>query len=324
MERHISTALTPEVLASACARWGMDRDHLQLIRAHENFVYATEISGHKAVLRLTHTDHRSRAELEWELAFINSLAAAQLPACTPIPSSSGSTVEAIGDAFNACCFHFATGSPARWRNPAIWNEGLFKEWGRVLARFHHHAETTLADRMIGRPLWHQGDFLVNNYLDSTDSDIFQRLKEFIEELQQLPIGRECFGLIHADFHQGNFFASETGELSVFDFDDCNYHWYANDFAVIWYHLPEGEAEVPPNPKREQVMRSLLDGYRQVRALPSGVARDVNRFLLLRDFHMYQALYKKFGPDDRSAWWKSETTLIAQRIRSRSVRIPFPL
>jgi Ser/Thr protein kinase RdoA (MazF antagonist) len=322
MRRDLSEALTLEVLDRAGAHWGMAPGSLRLIRNNENAVYESTIGGQHAVLRLTHDTHRSLLALEAELEFIRSLAAAGLPACIPISTPDGTWVEPIAGGFSACCFQHAPGSKPNWRNPLLWNERTFLEWGRVLASFHRQARTSITPGSIARHRWDRGDLLVTNHLTAADADIFQRLQDLVQEIQALPADPESFGMIHADFHQGNFLASPTGTIAVYDFDDCSYHWFTNDLAVIWYHLPEGEAVEPPRPNRRLVMETILTGYEEVRPLPRNHEREMPLFLLMRDLHMYQALHRNFVPEDRSAWWKSEISELAQRIRRKVPRNPF--
>ena len=55
-------------------------------------------------------------------------------------------------------------------------------------------------------------------------------------LDSLPKDDDCYGLIHADIHQGNFFVDENDNITIFDFDDCHYHWFAYDLAVPLFGL----------------------------------------------------------------------------------------
>jgi Ser/Thr protein kinase RdoA (MazF antagonist) len=166
-----------------------------------------------------------------------------------------------------------------------------------------------------RMQWDQDDVTSHDFLPPEDQDIAQRLAQMVQEVRLLPTPPERFGLIHGDLHQGNFFSNEQGELAVFDFDDACYHWYAYDLAVVFYHLPEGDAEVPPLPSRTSIMRHLLAGYRQVREIPPEYPQQVQRFLLLREMQMYQSLFKKTLPADRQPWWFSSAQRLAGRIRS---------
>ena len=42
---------------------------------------------------------------------------------------------------------------------------------------------------------------------------------------------DAYGLVHADLHMGNFFVDHSGQMTVFDFDDCCFHWFGYDCAV---------------------------------------------------------------------------------------------
>ncbi|MCL5995407.1 MAG: phosphotransferase, partial [Chloroflexi bacterium] len=68
-----------------------------------------------------------------------------------------------------------------------------------------------------------------------------------EQLATLPQDKDCFGLIHNDLHQYNFFVSRTADgevrLTLFDFDVCNYHFFMTDIGIAVFHaLWEGRPQ----------------------------------------------------------------------------------
>ena len=58
---------------------------------------------------------------------------------------------------------------------------------------------------------------------------------------------------------------ETGDITVFDFDNCVYCWYMFDLAHLWTH-GVGWYQHEPDPKKrmacmEHYFRTILEGYR---------------------------------------------------------------
>jgi len=324
MERAISILATAAVLAQAGAPWRIPLSDLRLIRDYENFVYAVTIRGQAAVLRMTHTSHRSHADLAAELAFIQDAAAAGLPVCQPIASDAGRLIEPNGACFHVCCFIYAAGERASWRTPLIWQDRTFTAWGATLARMHRFSAATGGVRRWARMRWDEDDVTRGAYLPACDADIQARLQDVIAQCRTLPATPEDFGLIHGDVHQGNFHVDRDGALQLFDFDDACYHWFLYDLSVVFYHLPAGEAEAPPRPSRTAIISTILAGYQSQRALPQDAGAQLQLFLLLRDLQIYQSIFKKTAPEDRSADWQRDAAVIAERIRARRPVLALPI
>jgi Ser/Thr protein kinase RdoA (MazF antagonist) len=314
MEKQIAAALTPQVMQRAFELWSIPAASLSLIRDYENFVYNVVIDRRPAILRVTYAGHRDLDALVAEIDFIHALGRNRIPICQPIASVQGAWVERLSEHFNACCFVFASGRKVSWKDPLVWHERTFVAWGRMLGRLHCVSERSPQSSGPRRHRWDQDDINTGHYLPASDSDIAQRQSTLIEKLRRKPTDPHHFGLIHADLHQGNFFSSEQGELAIFDFDDSCYHWFNFDLSIVFYHLPAGEAESPPLPSRPQIIKHVLDGYREIRPLPDGFLDDIHSFLLLRDMQMYQMLFKKNAAEDRQPWWHAQATRISQRIR----------
>ena len=81
---------------------------------------------------------------------------------------------------------------------------------------------------------------INYTLSSLIPDTYTALKNAIskrlEKFQTLPQTPDVFGLVHFDFSDGNYHIDmRSGDLTVFDFDNCMYCWYMFDLANLWTH-----------------------------------------------------------------------------------------
>jgi len=313
--------VTPEVLAQAGAPWG---NPLRLIRDYENVVAAMTIQGQAAVLRLTHISHRSHGQRAAELAFMQDAATAGLPVCLPIASQRGTRVEPIGALFQVCCFVHASGRRASWRTPLLWQDRTVTSWGQTLARLHASSSAAGPARRWARPGWDEDDVTCGAYLPAGDADITTRLQELIAQCRSLPCQAQSYGLIHADVHQGNLHVDAAGALQLFDVDDACYHWFLYDLSVVFYHLPDGEAESAPRPTRQHIVDTILAGYCAQRALPEHARRQLRLCMLLRDLQMYQSRFTQTAPEDRADDWQRTTTAMARRIRAGCPVLALPL
>ena len=99
---------------------------------------------------------------------------------------------------------------------------------------------------------------------------FGELKEAIakrtEEFAGLPVNKDVFGMVHFDYCDGNYHVDmSTGEITVFDFDNCIYCWYMFDLAHTWTH-GIGWCQFEPDPKKrlafmEYFFDTVIEGYR---------------------------------------------------------------
>jgi Ser/Thr protein kinase RdoA (MazF antagonist) len=64
--------------------------------------------------------------------------------------------------------------------------------------------------------------------------VYGKFQKLIAALHTLPRTEDAFGLIHNDFNDGNFCVDyENGDITVFDFDDACYGWFAYELASAW-------------------------------------------------------------------------------------------
>jgi amicoumacin kinase len=312
IERYITQALTPSLLKSVCASWGIAHERCRLLGDFENFAFEVEVRARPAVLRLTHRSHRSANDIQAELDFVRFLAERALPVCAPLSTQSGADWQAAGDEFFACCFERAEGKEATLLEPSPSRERTFHSWGRTLASFHQAAAeyVPLAGR-AQRFHWYEDDLTVSRHLPPEDADISARLSSVVADLERLPRAPESYGLIHADLHTGNFLVSDAGELMVFDFDDACQHWLSYDLAVVFNHLLRQTAPA----ERDRIFSAVLAGYRRVRALPAELRTELPLLLRLRDLQLYQLMHKKRLPAERDEGWHDRAAKLARRIRA---------
>ena len=93
-----------------------------------------------------------------------------------------------------------------------------------------------------------------------------KLQELIKTLKNLDRNSEVFGMIHFDYNDGNYSIDfNTGQITVYDFDNSCFGFYMYDLADLWTHGAGWIQFEPDADKRKKFMndyfQTVLAGYR---------------------------------------------------------------
>ncbi len=257
--------------------FGLNEYELHEVPGHEggrNLIYICSKGGiSEYVLRLSILGDRSPDDYLAEAEFVHYLAKAGAPVADVIPSSNGNLVESFsadGKEYFAMLFSYAKGmlisdNGYRYRDGAPLEE-YFYNTGKALGAIHRLSKTYKPEHK------RSGFFDKYNmkYIDALIPDDYKDLKNAIakrlEKFHSLPINESVYGLVHFDFSDGNYHIDmKTGDITVFDFDNCMYCWYMFDLANLWIHGTGWFQNEPDHEKRLSGMNGYFDtvvsGYR---------------------------------------------------------------
>ena len=258
------------------------------VEGHEggrNQIFICTKNGEKKfVLRVSSTGDRTENEYLAETEFVHYLAENGAPVADVIPSVNGKLVETVNDG-EACnggaakifisLFEYAKGmllcdNGYRYREGAPLEEYFFNT-GKTLGKIHALAKRYEPATDSRRPdYFDKYNMEYINKLIPDDPVIYKDLKKAVaarlEKFRGLPADKESYGLVHFDFSDGNYHIDmTTGDITVFDFDNCMYCWYMFDLANLYLHGEgwfRGESD---SAKREAGMQhyfeTILRGYK---------------------------------------------------------------
>src|SRR5579883_598983 len=242
MEQIVVDILRPEHLEQAKALWGKPDAELKLIGDVENFVYnISSLGGHDVILRITHTSHRSADLVHGEMEWIQYLSDYGISVARPVYSTNGNLIEIIDagkSSFIISAFEKAPGAKPNVKDPQVWNTELFRCYGEITGKLHAATKLyTPSNVKIKRPEWHEEDMLasVGRHIPPESTFFWSALNDSMHWLNSLSKDAESYGLVHTDLHRDNYFV-DGERITVFDFDDCCYQWFAYDIAMIIYYL----------------------------------------------------------------------------------------
>ncbi|WP_260632749.1 phosphotransferase enzyme family protein [Paenibacillus xylanexedens] len=249
---------------------------IQLIPPHEggrNVVYTCEQKGRKSlILRVSFLPDRKRADYMAELEYVRYLFEHGASVSNVVSSKKGYLLEEITyeeHTFFVCMFVKATGK-LLVENHYQYREGVplseyYYNSGKALGRMHHLSK--------GYTPVHRRHHWIDNYsgeyIDNLVPESFPLLKEKMVELlntlQGLDANKETFGMIHFDYNDGNYSIDfDTGQITVYDFDNSCFGWYMYDLADLWTHGVGWIQFEPDADKRKQFMddyfQTALAGY----------------------------------------------------------------
>lgn len=250
--------------------------NIQLIPPHKggrNVVYTCEQEGRESlILRVSFLPDRKREDYIAELEYVRYLFEHGASVSNVVSSKKGFLLEEITydeHTFFVCMFVKAKGK-LLVENHYQYREGVplteyYYNSGKVLGKMHQLSK--------GYTPVHRRHHLIDNYsgeyIDNLVPESFPLLKEKMVELlntlQGLDTNQETFGMIHFDYNDGNYSIDfDTGQITVYDFDNSCFGWYMYDLADLWTHGVGWVQFEPDADKRRHFMddyfQNALAGY----------------------------------------------------------------
>lgn len=305
MEPKIREAYNDAILQEAMRRYGIRQDEIQLLDGFESFLYEYRRGAERRILRITHSLHRDAAAICGEVDWLAYLAEHGVSVAYALPSLAGELVEVLGEGeeyFCATSYIFAPGRPPRRED---WQNGLMGEVGRLLGRMNRLAKGYQPrDPRAARPHLLQDLAGFERFLPPSERDIAEKYRRLVDSLRDLPVDREVYGIVHQDAHGGNFHV-ENGRITLFDFDDTLYAWYAYDVAMAFFYILPHDCSTPEDLAfARSAFARLMQGYNQETTLGERWLREIPRFLKLREIDLYIAIHRSLDLENLDPWCAS--------------------
>jgi Ser/Thr protein kinase RdoA (MazF antagonist) len=261
--------MTADALAFLLESYGLAGARLEHVNTSENATFRVTSGGYRGILRIYRIGHRTRAEIEAELDWMQALAAAgvvQTPKvlCLADGGRIGEAATSIG-ATSSVLFEELSGAAPPDDRLEYW----FGRLGEVCARLHEHAARWDAhvrhrrpvlywDNLIGpAAIW--GPSAEAPHLDPRARPLLERASERVRiRVQEYGRGAGRYGLIHGDLRLQNLLVDE-GEIRVIDFDDCASCWSLYDLATALSLLED-------TPGAPALLAAWIEGYSGRRSL----------------------------------------------------------
>lgn len=215
------------------------------------------------------------------------------------------TVRVADKAYILCLFEKAPGKTVDAGNPAAFNETLYFNLGALMGDMHRltvdypgNVRTPAFEWTGATNAWRY-----DRVID--DAAVRRRQQQYFDEIGTLPISRESYGIIHWDIHADNFFV-DNGKIKLFDFDACQFNWYAADMAsAIFFMVMKGagplarKSEAERTAFAEAYLLAYLKGYAQSHTVSEYWIKKLDLFMRYQMCDEYLSA-QFFWPDEHMA------------------------
>ncbi|MBR5424883.1 MAG: phosphotransferase [Clostridiales bacterium] len=269
--------ITKNIFDLAKDLFALDGYEFDQVPGHEGgrnrIVVCAKDGEKKYILRISDLHDRTLEDYLAETEFIHYLAGNGAPVADVIPSKIGRFVECIEEEEGTVyisLFEYAKGmlmvdNGYRYRKGAPLEEYFFNT-GKALGAIHrlskeYHPEHRRASYFDKFNMDYIGKLIPDQY-----SELKEAIARRISAFRELPVDEDGFGLVHFDFCDGNYNVDmSSGDITVFDFDNCIYCWYMFDLAHVWTH-GVGWCMQERDPKKrmafmDHFFQTVLEGYR---------------------------------------------------------------
>ncbi|RZS94439.1 phosphotransferase enzyme family protein [Cuneatibacter caecimuris] len=276
-----------------------------------NIIFAAESGQRPYILRVSKGGGSSLAHIDFELNWVEYLSLRMEGIVQPIRSVNNRLYEVIesdGGAYVLCLMKKAEGKLVDCNNPAEFNEVLFSNLGALMGRIHKLTADYEGNRPCPEFQWN-GPYFWRRDIAIPDELVRQGEKRFLKEINALPAAKENYGIIHFDIHTDNFFMKNT-KITLFDFFDCQYNWYAADIAsAMFFMVQRGAGPLKHLSEKERTafaesyLISYLQGYLQSNYISKYWICTIDLFMKYQMVDEYVAA---------SNYWPEEDTHLQQR------------
>lgn len=301
------------ILKQAGMRYGVTLNHEITMGGTSNRIF--EVSdGHTAyILRASEYSAERQEHTGFELRWVEYLSSNLAGIVRPKRSKRGNLYEVIhteDKGFILCLLEKAPGKIVDVNNPNEFHQALFFHLGALMGDMHRL--TVGYEGNIRKPAFEWTGYPNAWRYESLvmDEEVRRRQKEYYDKLCALPSSKDSYGIIHWDIHTDNFFV-DHGHIKIFDFEACQFNWYAADMAsAIFFMVMKGAGPLTYKSEKERTefaeayVISYLKGYLETNQTTEYWLRSIDLFMKYQMCDEYLAA-QSFWPvelADQQDWY----------------------
>jgi len=168
---------------------------------------------------------------------------------------------------------------------------LFIKIGAVLGRIHTLSKEYKPVNVIKRRSWNeQQELLQADTLKNHSAELYYKYLDFIGQMNdedKAEKNEDNFGLTHGDYLVSNYLIDDENNITVIDFDECEYSWFAADLAICiraYLFWTENPAALPQKAEEaEMIHYNLLLGYGSENKITADMVYGLEKYIKMRDY-----------------------------------------
>lgn len=230
-----------------------------------NKIFEVENGIDSFILRVSRYSEKTREHTEFELQWLESITEKSDSLARPIRSRQNHLYEVItieSESYIMCLFEKAAGKNPNSLDPEEFNEELFFKLGAIMGDLHKLTANYEGNIIEPKFQWHNDAYSWRGGYEILDKDVHQCERMFNQKIHELPITKDCYGIIHYDIHIDNFFV-DNGKIKIFDFEACQFNWYAADIASALFFMVQkgaGPLTYKSEEERTEFAKSYITAY----------------------------------------------------------------
>lgn len=241
--------------------WHYDEDSLEmfkLFRISSNAIYPFKYNSQTNLLRFAPLEEKQEKQILAELDFIAYLHEHEYPCLYAIKSKNGCLLEVQNTPWGKYYASVFERVKGQRMDDLTMDEDMIIKIAKALAHLH---KLSVQYKPVNEKRLNHLDCLawIEGVLTElhTDKKLLQELVKIKQELSELPLNINNYGLIHYDFELDNLFYDElSAQINVIDFDDAMYHWYAMDITQCLESIYEEVTDI----SQERITELFISTY----------------------------------------------------------------
>lgn len=289
---------------------------------YKNYVYTYTYNKSSYIIRVSDSKTKEISIIDSELEWIKYLYSNNISVSIPIIDYQGNYINKVHiNNFEGYMVVFNKAKGIQLNYQDYLNDFyIFEQMGRIMGKIHRVTKEFIP-KVSKRNQWINNSYIKESdrFLSKFEPDLIHNKERLIMDIEKLYKDNKNYGLIHGDFNIGNFFVN-NGEITIFDFDECQYSWYIEDVAVALYYTvyPFGDNDkLERNKKAENFIRYFLNGYQEENIICKRELESIPYFLRLRELIVYIGCLKKWNLNNLTQWQKDFYHQSRNRIKNNT-------
>lgn len=276
------------ILLKVAKQFDKNSRSIEFLTECRNIIYKVHCLDRFIVLRFVDQKRRCKKQIASELDFQNYLFSNGAKVARPLFTISGESCVPLE--MNNCnywisAFEYVEGK--NWYDRMDDSEKILQIIGQELGKIHRLAKEYHPQNVVKRRLWCEQQELVkaSELFKNYDIALYETFTEYIQKMDSSGKSNDTFGLTHGDYLMSNYLIDNNG-VTVIDFDECEYSWYAMDLAICIRCYLIGDNPHSISQKIEEAERihyNLLLGYQSENTVTDEMVFGLDRFIKIRDF-----------------------------------------